>query len=430
MKITIEDLQPHLDRCRKELDAERSGIMGDAQAEAIGVGLNKEGSVRRAWQNFNYSDVYLFKAFLDFYTDAKNAGDDGSLASYYVTDPVVGDSNNRKIVAPGTYRNAFTVVRKQADDKYMLVQELRLGWIEQLVVDGEVDYSEARVETIDWFTPDEPAKEQNYITLVWKGVSPYHANAIVESLEELPTEDWEPVVNGNTLKSHRRLLIRSQEEQDGSASVRVLLANSVVTFEAYGSWRTERQAKIMYYFSVPTDMVNSILELERVNGAVSRISPPDGRGLHDISIEISDPEEEGYLALRVTQNCSTSVYTDVYLGLSKDEAFDIELPNNEGVPINTPGVTWVLRRQSRGDGFWDVIVEKRVREYQEHEYVSESAAGFKETTKIQSGVTDEEVEDIDPYERDEDGNIVLDGDGNPVVVRGRVVRRNVRLNDD
>jgi hypothetical protein len=407
--MNIEDLAPYIDRCKDVLDAKKSGILGDRNAESVGLSLNKEGSIRRMWQDLSSRDVYIYKQFLDYYTDASNCGDGGGPAVNYVVDPYVGDATNGKIQAFGKYRNAFTIVRAMADDKYMLIQELRSGYIESLVSDGVVDYSEARVESIDWYNPDGVTPNQDYITLAWKGVSPNDVEAIAESLKNLPAEDWSPSVNGNALGSHHRLMVRTAEENDGSATVRVMLANSRLKFKAYGSWFTERQTEVVYHFNVPTDMVQALVDLERVNGASARIGAPDQRGLHDVTIEFPDPEVYIKLSDIVLQNCSTTGFMDMYLGLTKAESDAINLPARSAVP---DGVTFRLRRQSRGDGLWDVTVEKTVREYQLLDEYSSKASEFStEKTKIQLGVTTQPI---------------------PPVVKtvGKITRQSTELNED
>jgi len=64
--MKVEDLAPYLDRCKDVLDARNSGVMGDRQAESIGLSLNKEGNVRRMWQGLPARDIYIYKAFLDY----------------------------------------------------------------------------------------------------------------------------------------------------------------------------------------------------------------------------------------------------------------------------------------------------------------------------------------------------------------------------
>ena len=373
MKITIQDLQPYYDRCRDVLAPEKAGVLGDRQAESLGISLNKEASVRRVWQGLDEKMVYYYKAFLDYFTDASMPVD-SMTPCHYVRDPKVGDGTNGKVIAPGVYRNAFTIVRPMADDKYMLIQELRLGWIEQLVSEGQIDWSEARVETLDWLPGDAGTNaNHNYYTIVWKGVSPERVHDIVKSLDALTPDGWTPVVNGNQLDSVRRLMVRSQEEADGSATVRVMVANSRLKYTAYGSWRTERQTNVTYHFGVPSDMVQAVLNAERVDGAVARVSPPDRQGLHDLTIEVTDPESYSKIGVKTQLACTFDVATEYYLGVSEAAADAIVLPTS-----SEAGVSYTMQRNSRGDGFFDVVIQKRTSKPQSiAEYTAEDSAGRK-----------------------------------------------------
>ena len=355
-KIKIEDLQPYFDRCVDVLDPRHAGILGDRQAESLGISLNKEGVVRRLWRGLDEKMVYRYKAFLDFFTDVSNVADSQTPCSW-VKDPKVGDGTNGEVIAPGTYRQAYTIVRPMADDKYDLIQELRLGWIESLVSGSTVDWSEARVEGIDWFTGDNGTyPKRDFITVVWKGVSPYHSEAIVESLRGLGLEGWTPVVNGNDLGSHMALYFRAQEENDGSHSVRGVFGNSRLRYAGVASYGTERQGTIVYHFGVPSELVPSIVDAEDGLGVTVRISPPDNQGLHTVTIEAVDPEaNDDVNGVKSFINCSQYTYTYMRLGVTADtmESFI------GGVVAEEDGLTWVIRRESRGDGYWNVIVEKR-----------------------------------------------------------------------
>lgn len=367
MAITIQDILPHVARCREVLDARKSGVLGDRQSESLGISMLKEGTIRRVWDGLPSKDIYIFKAFLDFYTDAQNCGDGGEILSRYIDDPKIGDGHNGKIVAPGRYRGAYTIIRPQADDNYLLIQELRLGWIESLVNGGTVDYSEARIESVDWYNPNNPANpNQDYITLVWKGISPYKADSIVESLKALPADGWTPTVNEQPLIAHHRLLVRSAEEQDGSASIRILLANSTLTFETYSAWQTDRQTNVTNHFNVPTDMVLALVEAEKAKGVSVRVGGPDQRGLHDVIVEQSNPNQPSIN--RATQNaCSFNVFSEYRFGVA-----EADIPN----ATSEKGTIQTIRIQSRGDGLYDVVIETRkTTETNISEYTAESSAG-------------------------------------------------------
>lgn len=389
MKITALDLAPHFERCREVLDARNAGILGDRQAESLGISMNREGNVRRVWQDINESDIYIFKAFLDFYTDTVNAVDNPKPTNY-VKDPIVGDATNNKIVAPGTYRNAFTIVRPMADDKYMLIQELRLGYIESLVSGTDVDYDEARVETEDQFHGDSNSYDgRKFVTVVWKGVSPDKSHSISESIDNLSPDLDDFTVNGNSLSGYRRVMVRAQEESDGSHSIRMMVAQSRLTYDMYENYGTENQGAVVVHFGVPSDLVQAILDGSQSIGKSARVSPPDNMGLHTITVTTSSPDKNVDLNVLISRNCSQEVYQSAYYGLTLAEADSVTIPANEN------GVTYRLRRQPRGDGFWTVILETITTKYQDTTlYTSEDSAGRLVKRRSQLGVTNEEVEEI------------------------------------
>lgn len=390
MKLTIVDLRPHLEKCRSELRPTKAGKTGDQNAESVSISLNKEGAIRRRWLGLNGKDVYIYKAFLDFYTDASNTN-----PLSYVDDPIVGDGTGKQMAVPGRYRNAYVIVRTLAEDRYELIQELRLGWIESLVKDATVDYSEGRIESIDWFNGDSGDNpDHNYITVVWKGVDPTKVNAIVTSLDGLSASGWTPTVNGNVLGTFRRLMVRHVEEQDGSSSIRVLLANSRISYDAYENWSTERQGNVIYHFGVPSDMVQEVVNAEKTVGASARISPPDGRGLHDITISSSDPDKVEQLDVIVARNCSSITYMDMYLGLTEAEMNAITL-NTVDYPEGN-GISYTMRRNSRGDGFWDVVITKEQVLFRDiPAYNAELSAGRTVTIKQDLGNTEATLTEVE-----------------------------------
>lgn len=396
MKITREDLLPHLAMCREVLDPRKAGILSDRQAESLGISLNKEGSVRRAWSDLNEKYIYIFKAFLDFYTDATNVSDDGGNPTHYVNNPIVGDATNGKIEVPGTYRNAFTIVRPMADDRYVLVQELRLGYIQSVVSGDSVDYSEARIEGDDQFHGDNVTyNDRKFITIVWKGVSPEASHSIAESLDNLdPDSDFSSVtVNGNVISGYRRLYVRAQEEADGSHSVRMMLGQSRLRYTLFNNYGTSNQGTDVVHFGVPSDLVQAIINSEQAVGKSARVSNPDNMGLHSITITTVNPTSESDVNTLIAKSCSELVYQSAYYGLSKTAADGVTIPS--GVPA---GTSYRLRKQARGDGFWTVILERIVTQYQEtgeEPYISEDSAGRSVTRRTQLGVTDEEFEEIE-----------------------------------
>lgn len=410
LKITLADIKPHIARLRKELDSSKAGVLGDQQAESLGISLNKEGAIRRVWKVGNQADVYLYKAFLDFFTDAANVNDNGDNPMSYVVNPKVGDATNRKIVAPGTYRQAFTIVRPMAQDEYLLVQELRLGWITTLNSSGAVDYSEARVESVERFNGDSGDNPiRDFVTVVWKGVDPQSASSIVAFLKGLAADGWYPVVNGNSIGSHRRLYVRSEEESDGSVSIRLLLANPRLKYTTYSDWNTERQGKLIYHFGVPSDLVQAVVDSEvgedaetPAVGATARISGPDSRGLHDITIQINNPDQDAVDKYKSMQSCSEDAYTIMYIGLSLADANAVTLPPTGYT--ETAGVIWTMRKQSRGDGYWDVVLENRVTIKQElAKYTAEASTGRTVSRRAVLGYT---LQADEPSEASDIGKVV------------------------
>lgn len=350
MKYSLQDLQPRLEDFRKVCAPEKAGKTGDVGVDNLSISLNKENAIRRKWKDIPAKDIYIYKALLDHYTDASNNG-----PKSYVDDPVIGDGQSKQVQATGRYRQALTIVRCVREDEYELIQELRLGWIQSLVSGSTVDYSEARCEGIDWFVGDAGDNTTNdYITLVWKGVDPTKSEAIVESLLDLSSSGWEPTVNGNSLGTHHRLYARAAEESDGSHSIRLLLANSRLKFTAYSNYGTERNGDIVYHFGVPSDLVQAVLDTEAAVGVSARVSQPDGRGLHAITIDKFNPTAINDLNRLVGISCSEKDYQSSYYGLTEAEADAVTLPSS-----TDKGDSYTLRRQPIGNGYYDVIVVLR-----------------------------------------------------------------------
>ncbi len=367
MNLTNDQIQAS----RRVLDPAKAGMMGDVGIDNVVISLTRQGSVRRRWSGLNASDIHLHRTFLDLYTDATN-----NSPSSFVVDPVVCDATGRSITVPGRWRQAFTIVRTRREDEHDLIQELRLGWIENLVTNGAPVWDEARVEDTTWYGGDgEGNTTENYVVVLWEGVSPTKAAGLVAALEGIDAA-WSPVINGESIGAYRRLRVTSSEQGDGSASVKALLANSRLTFTSYEHYNTAQGRAVIYDSGVPTDMVPSVLELRKETGASSRISQPDERGLVHIITSTLDVTAEGMTEFLSSVNNRFSEYTTLYYGLTKAEA-------KAKTVTETAGETRAVRKRATRDGKWDVEVGRVVRSEQVRENDVVGLSAFEKTTLSQ-----------------------------------------------
>lgn len=353
MKLT--DLTPFLEQCRSDLKASEADFA--ERRENVNASLLKEREVTRTWKNLTADLVPVYKAFFDYYTDAKNMQ-----PSMFVIDPLVGGES----LAKGKWRGAF-VFESYQGDVLLLSQTLRYGFIEKLVTGTTVDYSEARLIDTQWFNGDgkagENSSKEDYNVIQWKGVSPVKSKEIVESLKALDYDAFNPIVNGNDLGPQKRLNVIAIEEQDGSHTIRMLVANPTLHYEAYRSAETNAETKIEYYYGIPTNAVPSILTLHKSEGATAFIANrPRAEGLSDITIsypKFSTLDTDGGVlnlgGMEYTSewNAFYREWTVVHMGLKKADS--------DSVVLTEPpeGRTETLRRSFDGDR-WNIFIRVRV----------------------------------------------------------------------
>lgn len=353
MKFTLADITPRLDQCRQALDARKAGITGDTQSEGVGIALNREGSVRRVWRGLSAKDVYLYQAYLMLFTDASNNQPSG-----FVDNPMVGDGHFDKLIPPGRYRNAYVIVRAVGQDKYDLIQELRMGFIQSLVTNGVVDYSEARLVDVSWYNGDGGSNAKaDYKTIQWVGVDPERVHGIVADLMSISPTGWSPTIRGESLGSHHRLFVRPQEAQDGSQTIRLVLANPRTSFTSYEGRRSFWSSKagpITYHFDVPKDLVSTVLATEEAVGKTATVTPPDQQGLCHITVRGAGGEDaESVSSAKVQENCSSEAYLTATWGAASDSV--------NPIPASIPaGTSYERSVRPNGDGTWDILLRRTV----------------------------------------------------------------------
>ena len=402
--MKLSDITPLVDECRDNLDGSNADCV--RRRENVNASLNNEREITRSWRDLSPDNIQIYKGYLDFYTDAKNTS-----TSYFVDDPLIGQEE----VAPGRWRNAF-VFESWDGDVPLLNQTLRYGFIESLVDEGTVDWSEARLVNTDWYSGDggDNTKE-DYKTIQWKGISPEKSHEIVASLKAIDPAGWNPTVRGESLGSHHCLHVRAVEDEDGSHTVQAILANPRSTYTSYEgrrNWFKTIGGGVKYHFKVPKDLVPTVLASEEVDGATATVSQPDQQGLCNIVVrkrDADDDQKEELKNILTGMNCRQRTYMDIYWGLSKAEANAIAL-----TPPATVGTTHTLDKRANGDGTWDVQVRRVERQSQTRtvpDVIQESASS--ETTQKQHlGILPVNLPPVPPVDE------------------GQEYRRTIRVNED
>jgi hypothetical protein len=350
--MKLSDVTPHIAECREALNGSNADAV--KRRENVNASLLREREVTRTWRDLTPDLIPTYKAFLDFYTDAKN-----NTPQFWVDKPMVGQEE----LAPGRWRNAY-VFESYEGDVPSISQTLRYGFIEKLVTNSTVDYSEARLVQVDLFNGDgatgESSTKEDYFVIQWKGVSPVKSAEIVQSLKELDYDSFDPVINGNAIGSVKRIFVKAVEDQDGSHTIRMMVANPTLVYESVQTWLTGASKGLKYYFNVPTNAAPAIIAFEKKEGVTIRLGSPS-EGLLDITISEPDFDSSKLYSDFITSwNCRFKEYTTLHLGLSEEAMEEIEL---EEPPI---GETHSLRRLFDGDS-WTVEVRVQVRQKQVRE---------------------------------------------------------------
>jgi len=343
------------------------------------VSLVGDAELRRVWRE-SVPDYYSDLAdFLNQYTSAKNGE-----PLKYVDNPMASD-----VEYTGRWRQAY--VREYVDNAgdHFVMQVLRKGYIETLLVSGALDWTEARlvdglVNDGDTFGSHRTYEEDNntaqrFLTVTWNNVSPYKVNAIEAELLALGYATFNPVIRGENYSGQwNRLIVSKKIEEDGSATVTLVLAKPRFNLEAYVNYDTPEHEDIIYLYDVPQQIAQDVLETYKSEGRTASVGRQSKSGLVDIVIRGRDEEFVDLYDATTERGCMYIETTYYYWGYTKDAMDAIVGPY---MSTTTDGTIKSLSLSVRSDGLYDFRMSERSAQAVSYTNVeTEKSFGFTETT--------------------------------------------------
>jgi len=296
--------------------------------------LNGDAELWRSLRELAPDYISDITDLLNLITDIKN-----TVECSYVDDPEAGSET-----FAGRWRQAY-IRRIAQGDVTKLVQVLRKGFAES------IDWTEARmVEGKDLRTSG--AEAEGYRTVRWVGLDPTKVHTMALSLSAVSYED--AVVNGETLSGvWHNISVSPSIADDGSGVVTIQLAKPEFTLTAFQNYQATNAKDITYYFQVPKDLAQAIIDGAKAAGASATASYGKASGLVDIVVAVKGTTKAEKKDKVTAWNFKYKEYTSYYFGLTKAEA--------DVIVLATPAQynTWDLRKVHNSDGTWDVIVVQR-----------------------------------------------------------------------
>jgi hypothetical protein len=337
-----------LTQLRAQLADSKSRLL--ERMDSTYVPLAGDAEIHRVWSYNNSQDQSEYVSFLSTYTSASNPAPQS-----YVENLRVG----RK-TWPGIWRLAFVRPIRIKTTPY-IVEVLRKGFITQLVDGGVLSWSDARLSIEASRTLHDDIQ---YIFVRFPGVSPDHVRGIVDSINALPVAAFHPVIRGEDYgEDFYRQYCTFVIEQDGSATINLLVSKSHVIINAYSHWATERQEHVTYHFGVPAVLAQLIIEDHKTAsgggdrmGASATCSYDRREGLFDIILrDKSDADAITIIDDISERSASYTESTSYYWGISEEAA-----RSTYNIPGTVPeGWIYHKRISNTGEGKFTVIISGR-----------------------------------------------------------------------
>jgi hypothetical protein len=377
------------------------------------MGLLPDGVLRRYIDNVQHQSIDTLVSFLERFGDVSNYDADATIAWSFVAGPWV-DNTPRA----GNWRLRRVSVEKvdaqgrvgSDGTNWRIVQELSEGFLTAL------DRDDARLVESRHMSGDTAtnAGGEHYITLEWVGVDPDTMHALAR--KKVTTADvaklwYRRQANDGLLKRVRlegtwhHLASQSATAEDGSGTVRWLLADPEYVLTGYSDWLGARQTLRSYYWNVPEALAQGIMNAAKAKGVSASAMRYDAeRGLIDLVIDALDLTGETIAGVNVGENCDATEYASFAFAGGNSAA----LPIPGSIPA---GTSYDRNLTINGDGSYNIVLRWKVRKYRNiTEYGAEFRADQDTARKEWKGVTTQDLS------------------GDLIEIAGKVVRvqRNVR----
>jgi hypothetical protein len=302
---------------------------------------------------------------------------------------------------PDSYRSVGVTSQANSDREVVISQEFAKGWVQSLVLDDTIDYTEARlVEATHLPAPKTPAvapswvsdddgweNPEDYHMIRWYGIDPEKAEAIVASINALTADAFSPVVNGESIGSdYTRLTCRwyrewAANDNDRAAIIDLLVAKPRFNLMMTDSYGTKAEARRYKLFNVPRYIAQDLINSYNAEyGASVNVGGENERGLLDIEITVP-PELEDAVTVITARSCSKITTSSYYYSVTEPLA----TPADEG-----SGVWYDSSWSMNSTGKWTGVIEKN-EEITQHvpEFVSDATFAEQGTTEIWNNARDD-----------------------------------------
>jgi hypothetical protein len=358
------------------------------------MGLLPDGVLRRYIDNVQHQSIDTLVSFLERFGDVSNYDADATIAWSFVAGPWV-DNTPRA----GNWRLRRVSVEKvdaqgrvgSDGTNWRIVQELSEGFLTAL------DRDDARLVESRHMSGDTAtnAGGEHYITLEWVGVDPDTMHALAR--KKVTTADvaklwYRRQANDGLLKRVRlegtwhHLASQSATAEDGSGTVRWLLADPEYVLTGYSDWLGARQTLRSYYWNVPEALAQGIMNAAKAKGVSASAMRYDAeRGLIDLVIDALDLTGETIAGVNVGENCDATEYASFAFAGGNSAA----LPIPGSIPA---GTSYDRNLTINGDGSYNIVLRWKVRKYRDiTEYDSEFRADQGVKTKEWKGWTNQSL---------------------------------------
>lgn len=331
------------------------------------------------------------EAFLDRYTTA--AADPATVASqHYVDNPLAGAPSAKPF--PGRWRPVTDArgKRRQAEGEQGVYQTLRLGYITSLV-SGTVpalSWDSARIgqDGISHAPTDGVNGTEDWISVRWVNVSPFHAETIVQSINGLTHNTFAPVIKGEAYGTgFTRLYCTHSIAEDGSAVITLLLAKPRVSITAFSGWMTSKRRDMTYHWNVPKFIAQAVIDAEKGVGKSVNPSYNKDSKTFDIVVEAKSIIPSVRMNVLDATACSFYEWDSFYRGVGDPTLY----------PVPAPANGWTYRRteDDNGDGTYDVRINSRQTRYRPiPQRLAEASTLDRTYVYEQLGVVDQAIPDI------------------------------------
>lgn len=332
-----------------ELDAEFFVL-----AENTDTPLIDDSEVSIAWKVSEPEVIPSLRWYLELYTWPTNTSE-----QKYVDNPTIKGQDML-----GTWRQAFVREVKRVEnnsDVYYIVLTLRKGYLTTILSGAAIDWSEARLDNSRELPPGTSTvtpggnTTSEFIIVKWNNVSPFNVESVKDELISFDADSFAPTIRDEVIgTSYHRLYVTSNIENDGSATVSLLLAQPEYVLESFATWHTSKQTNVIYHWDVPRTIAQALIDAEQGTGKTVVPSYSSTEGLVDIVVYEKSFETSSLGTIVISDSCDNTVYLTPYWNVAYNAIGSYDCP------AYSSGIEYWKDVSNNGDGAYDVFIRARI----------------------------------------------------------------------